>query len=144
MLLGAAATRITHSELADSRREAAADRAAQAKAYAALTEQRISRARVVRHRHAVPDRRARAGARPSSRSRSARAQRRAAENTRKRNAEGRRAAGLQVSLALAEDRHREALIRISELEQELVVLRAELDSVTTAWHAADNARRSAG
>ena len=143
VLLGAAATRITHSELADSRREAAADRATQAKAYAALSEQRIAEhssyisdmlARISEREHALEELEEALCA----------AQKRAAESARKRNAEGRRAAGLQVSLAMAEDRHQQALIRISQLEQEVVVLRAELDSVTTAWHAADNARRSAG
>jgi hypothetical protein len=143
VLLGAAATRITHSELADSRREAAADRANQAKAYAALSEQRI-----VEHSSYVTDMQARISEREHTLQELevalCSAQRRAAENTRKKNAEGRRAAGLQVSLAFAEDRHREAMIRIAQLEQEVLVLRAELDSMTTAWHAADNARRSAG
>ena len=40
--LGAAATKITHSELADARVEAARDRANQARAYAALTERRTA------------------------------------------------------------------------------------------------------
>jgi chromosome segregation ATPase len=143
VLLGAAATRITHSELTDSRRTAAADRASQAKAYAALSEQRITE-----HSTYVTDMQARITEREQTlealEGALCSAQRRAAESTRKRNAEGRRAAGLQVSLAMAEGRHQDALIRISQLEQEVVVLRAELDSMTTAWHAADNARRSAG
>ena len=42
VLLGAVATRITHSELADSRRAAAADRARLAQGYAELTEQRAT------------------------------------------------------------------------------------------------------
>ena len=143
VLLGAAATRITHSELADSRRTAAADRAAQAKAYATITEQRITE-----HTTYVTDMHNRIAEREHALEQLevalCSAQRRAAESTRRKNDEGRRAARLQVSLAKAEDRHREALIRISQLEQEVVVLRSELDSVTTAWHAADNARRSAG
>jgi chromosome segregation ATPase len=143
VFLGAAATRITNSELADSRREAATDRATQAKAYAELSEQRI-----LEHSSYVTDMHARISEREQAleelEAALCSAQKRAAESTRKRNAEGRRAAGLQVSLALAEDRFAEALIRISQLEQEVVVLRSELDSMTTAWHAADNARRSAG
>ena len=143
VLLGIAATRITHSELADHRREAAADRAAQAKAYAAITEQRITE-----HSSYISDMHTRISEREQAlvelEVALCSAQARAAESTRKKNDEGRRAAGLQVSLAMAEDRHHEALIRISQLEQEVAVLRSELDSVTTAWHNADNARRSAG
>ena len=40
VLLGAVATKITHTELLVSRREANRDRAAQARAYAALSEER--------------------------------------------------------------------------------------------------------
>ena len=143
VLLGIAATRITHSELTDYRREAAADRATQAKAYAAMSEQRI-----IEHSSYVTDMQSRL----SERERALEelevalcsAQKRAAESIRKKNDESRRASGLKVSLAMTEDRHHEALIRISQLEQEVAVLRSELDSVTTAWHNADNARRSAG
>ena len=42
VLLGAVATRITHSELVDSRRAAAVDRADQAKAYAACSVARCA------------------------------------------------------------------------------------------------------
>ncbi|THJ06519.1 hypothetical protein E7Z54_05980, partial [Nocardioides sp.] len=42
VVLGAVATKITHSELLASRREAATDRAEQAKAYAGLTEARTA------------------------------------------------------------------------------------------------------
>ena len=71
------------------------------------------------------------------------AQRRAATATRKKNAESRRAAGLQVQLVQAEDRATDAMVTVHELEQELVTLRAELDSVTAAWHAAESVRRHA-
>ena len=71
------------------------------------------------------------------------AQRRAATATRKKNAESRRSAGLQVQLVQAEDRATDAMVRVHELEQELVTLRAELDSVTAAWHAAESVRRHA-
>ncbi len=143
VLLGAAATRITYSELADSRREAAADRAAQAKAYAALTDQRVTEhsayvvdmhARIAEREHTIDELE---GALSS-------AQRRAAENVRQRNAEGRRAANLQVVLTQAEDRHRAALVKIAELEQEILTLRAELDAVSAAWQAAQHTHRSAG
>ena len=70
-------------------------------------------------------------------------QRRAATSTRKRNAEGRRAAGLQVQLSGAEERAAMAQLRVVELEQEVLALRAELDTVTAAWHAAENVRRHA-
>src|SRR3712207_6736722 len=85
VLLGAAATRITHSELADSRREAAADRATQAKSYAALSEQRIAE-----HSSYVADMHARLAQREQAlqelEDALCSAQRRAAESTRKRNA----------------------------------------------------------
>ena len=143
VLLGIAATRITHSELADSRRKAAADRAAQAKAFASLSEERIAE-----HSSYISDMHARISEREHALEELevalCSAQKRAAESIRKKNDESRRAAGLKVSLAMTEDRHHEALIRISQLEQEVAVLRSELDSVTTAWHNADNARRSAG
>ena len=42
VVLGATATKITHSELMDSREEAARDRARQARAYADLTEVRTA------------------------------------------------------------------------------------------------------
>ena len=36
-----------------------------------------------------------------------------------------------------------AQLRVVELEQEVLALRAELDTVTAAWHAAENVRRHA-
>ena len=69
-------------------------------------------------------------------------QRRAATSTRKRNAEGRRAAGLQVRLSEAEERAAIAQLRVVELEQEVLALRAELESVTAAWHAAEHQRQA--
>ena len=65
------------------------------------------------------------------------AQRRAATSTRKRNAEGRRAAGLQVAARRGRGARRDAQLRVLELEQEVLALRAELDAVTAAWHAAE-------
>jgi hypothetical protein len=71
------------------------------------------------------------------------AQRRAASATRRKNAETGRADALQAQLVQAEDRATDAMVKVHELEQELVTLRAELDSVTAAWHAAESMRRHA-
>ena len=45
-----------------------------------------------------------------------------------------------MQLVQAEDRATDAMVKVHELEQELVTLRAELDSVTAAWHAAESIR----
>ena len=135
VVLGAAATRITYSELLESRRDAARDRAAQAMAYRQLTDERTAehgsfvtaiQSRVDRQEHALTELEVALSA----------AQRRAAEATLKFNAEARRAdlAELQgrettARLGEAEERAAEAQLRVAELEQELDVLRAEL----TAW-----------
>jgi hypothetical protein len=142
VLLGAAATRITHTELVESRVAAARDRAAQAQAYNELTDQRTSE-----HASYVAD----ISTRISEKEQAlvelelalSLAQRRAATSTRKRNAEGRRAAGLQAKLGEAEERAAVAQLRVVELEQEVLALRAELESVTVAWHAAEHQRRHA-
>ena len=140
--LGAAATRITHTELVASRVEAARDRATQAAAYNELTEVRTSE-----HADYVADVRTRLSEKERALEELELAlslsQRRAATSTRKRNAEGRRAAGLQVQLSGAEERAAMAQLRVVELEQEVLGLRAELDTVTAAWHAAENVRRHA-
>jgi len=140
--LGAAATRITHTELVESRVEAARDRATQAAAYNELTE-----VRTTEHASYVADVRTRLSQKEQALGELEEAlslsQRRAATSTRKRNAEGRRAAGLQVQLSGAEERAAMAQLRVVELEQEVLALRAELDTVTAAWHAAENVRRHA-
>jgi hypothetical protein len=142
VVLGAAATRITHTELTDSRRAAAADRAHLAQGYSHLTAQRATEhaayvatieGRIAEREEALVQIEMALSA----------AQRRAATATRKKNAESRRAAGLQVQLVQAEDRATDAMVKVHELEQELVTLRAELDSVTAAWHAAEGLRRHA-
>jgi chromosome segregation ATPase len=139
--LGAAATRITHTELVVSRVEAARDRATQAKAYNELTEVRTSE-----HASYVEDVQAKIAEREQALDELELAlslsQRRAATSTRKRNAEGRRAAGLQVRLTETEERERSAQLRIAELEQEVIALRAELESVTAAWHVVDQRRHA--
>ena len=137
VVLGIAATRITHSELLQTRRDAARDRAAQASAYRDLTDQRTAehhvftsamRARVDHQEHALTELEVALSA----------AQKRAAEATLKFNAEARRAeAAEQVGRATsekldeAEERAAEAVLRVAELEQELDVARAEF----LAWQA---------
>lgn len=156
VLLGAAATKITHAELMESRREANRDRAAQAQAYAALTEERIAENRVFTERltgqvereradraRTIADLEAALGA----------AHQRAAEAIRSRAEEARKAAEAQLDnealrrrLAEAETRAADAIVRVAELEQELDVVRAELDGAkaaeqhaTAAWRAAQSA-----
>ena len=132
VVLGVTATRITYSELLESRREAARDRAQQAQAYRGLTEQRTAEhvgfaatmeSRVDRQEHALTELEDALSS----------AQKRAAEATLKRNAEARRAElaeteGRATSARLdeAEERAAEALLRVAELEQEVDVLRAEI------------------
>ena len=144
VVLGAAATRITHAELLEARREAARDRAEQARAYRDLTVTRTAeqaeftatmRSRIEGHEQTISELEVALGS----------AQKRAAEATRKMNAEARRAdvaesEGRTSSRLLdqAEERAAEAIVRVAELEQELLVLRAELD----AWQNAP-ARRHA-
>ena len=138
VVLGAAATRITHSELVQSRREAAHDRAEQAQAYRQLTEQRTAE-----HTAFADSMRSRADqqelALTELESALSEAQKRAAVAIRKFNAEARRAElaeqeGREVTSRLEETEGRaaETALRVAELEQELDVLRAEL----TAWESA--------
>ena len=135
VVLGAAATRITHSELMTSRRDAARDRSEQAQAYRELTDERtLEQARfstMMESRIAVQG-----SAIVELEGALIRAQRRAAEATRKMNSEARRAdvaeqegRALGAQLDEAGARAAEATLRVSELEQELDVLRAEL----AAW-----------
>ena len=147
VLLGAAATRITHSELVAARRDAARDRAEQAQAYRRMTEARTTenaafaetmRTRVSRQESAIHELEDALTA----------AQGRAADATRKLNAEARRADAIEraheettASLDAAEERAAEAIVRVAELEHELDVVRAELDVVTEAWHAAEAGQR---
>lgn len=132
VVLGAAATRITYTELLESRRDAARDRAAQAQAYRQLTEERTAehasfvtaiQSRVDHQEHALTELEAALSS----------AQKRAAEATLKFNAEARRAElaeqegrAVTVRLAETEERAAEAVLRVAELEQEVDVLRAEV------------------
>jgi uncharacterized membrane-anchored protein YhcB (DUF1043 family) len=149
--LGAAATRITHAELAETRRDAARDRAEQAQAYRRLTEERSAE-----HAEFVETMQTRAARQDTSihelEDALTAAQHRAAEATRKMNAEARRAdaaerAGaddareLGERLAEAQEQAAEAVVRVAELEQEIDVVRAELEAVTSAWREAEATSR---
>lgn len=142
VLCGVAATRITYTELCDTRRDAAADRATQAKDYLVL-----ARARSDEHLVYVHNIEGRIAEREQSlgeiEEALGSAQKRAATATRKKNSETRRAASLSIQVEDSTSRATEALLRSHELEQELDALRAELGSVTAAWRAADSLRKHA-
>lgn len=137
VVLGASATRITHSELMHTRRDAARDRAEQAQAYRELTEVRTAehaeysaamQTRIDRQESALGELEVALTS----------AQKRAAEATRKFNAEARRAdiaeqegRAVTVRLTEAEELAAEAIVRVAELEQDIEVVRAEL----VAWQA---------
>lgn len=137
VVLGAVATRITHSELMLARRDAARDRAEQAQAYSALTERRAAEnaafadgvgRRLTRQETALTQ----------LEEALCSAQRRAADATRQlAQTRGTLAQAEADTLAYArrleeaEERAAEAIVRVAELEQERDVLRAEV----TAWEA---------
>lgn len=151
VVLGAAATRITHSELADARVEAARERAAQAKAYAALTERRTAENMgfALDMRRKIIDREEVIASLELALSG---AQRQVADQTRKVNAEARRAdvaertqnqdadsiRVLERSLSGSEERAAEAIMLMAELETEIDVLKAELNS----WQIASSGKRA--
>lgn len=137
LALGAAATKITHTELQQARRDAARDRAELARDYAAVTARRAEENaefardmadRITAREHTIGE----------LEQAVAHAQQRAGELTRKMSAEARRAdqsedarRELERALSAAEDRAAEAIVRMAELEQEVDVLKAEVD----AWNA---------
>jgi hypothetical protein len=144
LVLGAAATRITHTEVMQARRDAARDRAEQAAEYAALTAERTAEnaAFTADMRRKIADREEVIDGLEVALSK---AQRHAADQTRKLNAEARRADVAEREVAesarlldSSEDRAAEAIVLVAELEAELDVLRSELDS----WKAAAAARRA--
>ena len=147
VLLGAAATKITHNELVTTRRDAARDRAEQAQAYRRLTDERT--AENAAFATSMQDKLShQLGVVGELEEALTAAQQRAADATRKLNAEARRADAaerqgredeerLSGRLAEAEERAAEAVVRVFELEQELDVVRAELATVTQAWRAAE-------
>jgi hypothetical protein len=138
LVLGAAATRITYSELVQTRRDAAMDRAQQAQAYRDITARRTAesaafaadmQSRIVEREETIGHLEVELG----------KALERAATATLKMNSEARRAdvaelEGLKLSEVLeqSESRAAEAVVRVAELETELDALRAELE----AWQAA--------
>lgn len=135
VVLGAAATRITHSELAQSRRDAARDRAEQARQYRELTDERAAEhAGFVRTMQDRAEQQERALGELETALSSA--QRRAADAIRKYHAETRRAEAAEqegratsVRLQEAEERVTEAELRVTEVQAELDAARAEL----AAW-----------
>jgi chromosome segregation ATPase len=145
VVLGAAATRITHSELMQARRDAARDRAQQADEYRSITDARNAEharftatmlARVAGQETALAELEVALGS----------AQKRAADATRRFNAEARRAElaereGKELSgrLEAAESRAAEAAVRVTELESRINVLQAEL----TEWQSMPEVRRHA-
>ena len=147
VLLGAAATKITHNELVTTRRDAARDRAEQAQAYRRLTDERT--AENAAFATSMQDKLAhQIGVVGELEEALTAAQQRSADATRKLNAEARRADAaerrgredeerLGGRLAEAEERAAEAVVRVLELEQELDVVRAELVTVTQAWRSAE-------
>lgn len=147
LVLGAAATRITHSELVQTRRDWASDRAEQARAYQVLDQRRTSEHLAYVEETAAEARRREEALREVE-SALVRAERKAAEATRKFSAEARRAElaedeSLRLGRQLEESEQRaaEAIVHLAELEQEADVLRAEL----AAWQSlrAEQARQHA-
>lgn len=151
VVLGAAASRITHSELLDARRDAARDRAAQAQAYRAITVERTAenaafveemRARQERHEGIIVELE---DALAAAQQHAGDAARRLATETRRHQAaeqDSRDAAiRLEQSRAGAEARANDAEMKVVELEQQLDVMRAELATITAAWQAAEAHKR---
>ena len=147
VLAGAAATRITHSELMLARREAAQDRAVQAHEYRALTERRTAEAAVFAAdmKRKITDREEALDVLERALSS---AQKNAAEQTLKRGQEARRADAAEHGRTAAEQgredaetRAAEAIVVVAELEAEIDVLRSEVESLHAA--AARRGHRSA-
>ncbi|QCW52377.1 hypothetical protein FE634_03290 [Nocardioides dongxiaopingii] len=146
-VLGAVATRITHTEVADTRRAWARDRAEQARGYAALTETRTAeqalyvadtRGRITRHEATI----ARLETRLADAAAEATATRDelAAEQAKVlavEKASADQVARLSSRLAEAEERAAMAIVRVAELEQELDVVRSELVAWETTGHGED-------
>jgi hypothetical protein len=143
LVLGAAATRIMHSELLASRRDANAERATLAREYAVLTEKRINahRGEVRGLSTTIRDHEAHVAELETA---LVAAQQRLATATRKLGAEARRAElaedearTLARVVEESDSRAAEAIVHLAELEQEVETLRAEL----AAWQSFDPAVR---
>ncbi|GAA4814568.1 hypothetical protein GCM10025786_19850 [Nocardioides caeni] len=138
VVLGAAATRITHTELIDSRTAAARDRAEQARAYADLTATRTAEnvefasdmtGQVARRDATISrleKRLTEAAGELAQARRDLGDARDRAERTEADLATTRR------SLAAADERATQAVVRVAELEHEIDVLRAEWQAAATA------------
>lgn len=131
VLLGAAATRIVHTELVESRREAARDRAEQAKAYRDLDVRRSAEGVEF-----AADMQGRIAKRDATVSRLekrladaaeelAEARRHLAEVQEQAERAERENARLAVRLADAEERATHAVVRVAELEAQVDTLTAE-------------------
>ena len=147
VVLGATATKITHSELMATRVEAARDRAQQAQAYRVMTEARVAdQARhdayltgeIIRREDALADLEA---ALTAAHQRAADAVRARAEESRRADQAERDGQALAVRLEEAEQRAAEAIVRVHELETELDAVRSELAAVRSAdgWKKAQSA-----
>ncbi|WP_028660283.1 hypothetical protein [Nocardioides insulae] len=132
LVLGAAATKITHAELVQTRRDAARDRAEQAQAYKRITEQRVAehQAHDQHMSSVIAEREKTVGELEEA---LAAAHARAADALRARSEEARHGRLISGKLEVAEGRAAEAMIRVAELEAELDAVRAELDATRARW-----------
>jgi chromosome segregation ATPase len=147
LVLGAAATKITHTELLDSRQEAARDRAAQARAYADLTEVRTAEnvefaadmtGKVAKRDATIARLEKRLG---DAAAELADARRELVEAGERAEEAQRTADRLTRSLADAEERAGQAVVRVAELEAELDVLTSQIHALEARARA--QARRPA-
>ncbi len=138
VVMGAAATKITHSELLDSREEAARDRAQQARAYAGLTEARVAEnvefaadmtGKLARRDATVSRLEKRLG---DAAAELADARRELGEAQEQASAAQRDTERLTQRLNDAEERAGAAVVRVAELEAELDVVRSELQTERAA------------
>lgn len=149
VLLGAVATKITHSELMATRRDAARDRAEQAQAFRELDERR-SLAGVefaadmqgrIAQREAVVSRLETRLADAAAELAEARRQV-TSEQERAETAE-QESGRLATRLADAEERASHAVVRVAELEQEIDVLTAQWQAAETALAEQNRLRKGA-
>lgn len=149
VLLGAVATKITHSELVASRRDAARDRAEQAQAYRALDEKRSAEgvefaadmqgkiakrdALVTRLERRLSDAAAEL----------AEARRKVAEERERAETAETETERLTVRLSDADERASQAVVRVAELEQEIDVLNAQWQAAEAALAERNHMRKGA-
>lgn len=147
LVLGVAATKITHTELLDSRQEAARDRAAQARAYADLAEIRACeniefaadmQGLVAKRDATIARLEKRLG---DAAAELADARRELAESGDRAEAAHRANERLAQQLAGADERANQAVVRVAELEAELDVLTSQIHALEAQARA--RARRPA-